>query len=79
MRLVAGGVRIFSTSVSDNISGTVYGYYAQRGATVNKSLGALVSDITYSRYNAKVHLAAESGLCRGRAGYVIGTTYRPRD
>lgn len=28
MRLVAGGVRAFSTSNRDNMSGTVYGYYA---------------------------------------------------
>lgn len=28
MRLVAGGIRTFSTSVRENTSGTVYGYYA---------------------------------------------------
>lgn len=72
-------MRVFSTSSRDNMSGTVYGYYAQRGALVNKSIGSLVSDVSYSRYNAKAYIATDRGYCRGRVGYLIGTSYRPRD
>lgn len=46
---------------------------------MNKSLGALVSDVTYSRYNAKAYIATDKGHCRGRTGYLIGNSYRPRD
>lgn len=46
---------------------------------MNKSIGSLVSDVTYSRYNAKAYIATDRGQCRGRVGYLIGTAYRPRD
>lgn len=76
--MVAGGFRIYKTSRADTEAGTIRAMYAPRGTYLNKSLKALV-DEPNSKLHTKVYVAGGSESAWGKAGYLLGGTYRPRD
>ena len=79
LRVVAGGMRLYKTSANENESGVIRAHYAHRGAYVSKSIRALLDEPGNNKTHAKAYVAGGTGCCAGRAGFILGNTYRPRD
>lgn len=78
IRVVAGGFRIYETTHRENRGGIIRSAHAHRGLGVRTSLSRAVQDVP-SGSNAKVYLSSNGGVCRGRRGFHLGGTYRPKD
>lgn len=76
---MAAGFRIYETTARENRGGVIRASYAHRGLGVKTSLRKAVEDSTPHKGAAKVYLSGGSGNCRGKTGFHLGGTYRPKE
>jgi hypothetical protein len=79
LRVVAAGFRIYETTQRENRGGVIRSAHAHRGLGVRSSLQRAVEDGVANGSAAKVFLSSTGGCCRGRNGFHLGGTYRPKD
>lgn len=77
MRVVAAGDRLYKTSASTTESGVIKGFYADKGAKINKNFGQLINYFQNDSTHARIYVAGGAGEAMGRAGFMMGSIYMP--